>query len=195
MKHASTREMFQYWNACRGRRSAPERDEIDPGALRRVLGDSLVLSIDRTAGHPFRLAGTRLCALFCRELKGEPFAHLWDAASRPLIEELVDTVTAEAVGVVAGATGGGEDPVSLELMLLPLAQRGRLDVRLIGLLAPLAVPYWLGARPVATLSLGNFRHVGPITETGRRHLVPALRAIEGGMAAAPDRSLEPVSDR
>jgi hypothetical protein len=181
MKHASSREMFQYWNECRGRRPAPERDEIDPAALRRVLGDSLVLSIERTAGHPFRLAGTRLCALFCRELKGEPFANLWDPASRAPIEDLVETVTTEAIGVVAGATGrSGEDPVSLELLLLPLAQRGRLDVRLFGVLAPLAVPYWLGTRPIGTLSLGAFRHVGPTTiPTRGRPLAPTLRAIEG----------------
>lgn len=200
MKHASTREMFQYWNKCRGRRHAPERDDIDPAALRRVLADCLVLSIDRPAGHPFRLAGTRLCALFCCELKGEPFADLWDAMSRPLIEDLIGTVTSEAVGVVAGATGHGEDPVSLELMLLPLAQRGRLDMRLIGVLAPLAMPYWLGAKPIGTLTLGAFRHVGPSTEPGRgRPLVSALQVIEGGrpresVSSIPSRSLEPVSD-
>jgi hypothetical protein len=189
MKHASTRAMFQYWNACRGRHPAPERDEIDPAALRRVLADSLVLSVDRTAGHPVRLAGTRLCALFCRELKAEPFTNLWEPASRPLVEDLIGTVTGEAVGVVAGATGlAGEDPAALELLLLPLSVRGRLDVRLLGLLAPLQVPYWLGIHPVGTLRLGPFRHVGPSTESmpGRR-LGATLQVIEGGRSGDMDK--------
>lgn len=181
MKHASSRALFRYWNECRGQRLAPERDDIDPGALCGMLGDSLVLAIDGPTRHPFRLAGTRLCALFCRELRTEPFANLWDAASRASIDELIETITSEAVGVVAGATGAGGDAVALELMLLPLTHRGRLDLRMIGVLAPLAVPYWLGARPIGTLTLGGFRHVGPATEPMRgRPLVPTLRTIEGG---------------
>lgn len=184
MKHASSREMFRYWNDRRGRRLAPERDDIDPAVLRRVLGDSFVLSIDRAGGHPFRLAGTRLCALFGRELKSERFANLWDAASRPQIEEFIEAASTEPVGVVAGATGAGEDPVAVELMLLPLTQGGRLDVRLIGVLAPLAIPYWLGTRPAGILTLGGFRHLGASTEATRgRPLVPRLRAIEGGPTA------------
>ena len=73
MKHTSTRELFAYWDRRRGRRPAPERGEIEPGPIRRVLGDTFILSFDEPAGHPFRLAGTRVCALFCRELKGEGF--------------------------------------------------------------------------------------------------------------------------
>ena len=73
MKHPSTRELFDYWNARRGRRLAPERDDIEPGHIRRVLADTFIFAFDEGKGHPFRLAGTRVCALFGRELKGEAF--------------------------------------------------------------------------------------------------------------------------
>src|SRR5205807_6530417 len=78
MKTAPTRKMYAYWNARRGSRLAPERGDIEPGAIREILSDSFIVSFDDTADHPFRLAGTRVCTLFGHELKGEPFVQLWD---------------------------------------------------------------------------------------------------------------------
>src|SRR5690242_17988030 len=61
MKTAPTRKMYAYWNARRGSRLAPERGDIEPGAIREILSDSFIVSFDDTADHPFRLAGTRVC--------------------------------------------------------------------------------------------------------------------------------------
>ena len=80
MKHAASRELYAYWEERRGTRPAPERAEIEPGAIRGVLSDAFILALDGSAGHPVRLAGTRVCALFGRELKGESFLDLWGAA-------------------------------------------------------------------------------------------------------------------
>ena len=82
MKHAASRELYAYWEERRGRRAAPERAEIEPGAIRGALSDAFILSLDAARGHPLRLAGTRVCALFDRELRGEPFLRLWAADSR-----------------------------------------------------------------------------------------------------------------
>lgn len=188
MKHSSSRELFRYWTTLRGARPAPERDEIDPGALRKVLGDSFVLTCDPRTGYPVRLAGTRLCGLFCRELKGSAFVGLWDAESRALVQSLLAGVSDEAAGVVVGVTGltAAEPPLPLELLLLPLAQRSSLHVRLLGVLAPLQVPYWLGIEPVRAMSVGTFRNLTPRTAPS---LVPAagperrrarLVVLEGG---------------
>jgi hypothetical protein len=167
MKHASSRQLFDYWNERRAGRFAPERSEIEPGAVRHALGDSFILAFDPTADHPFRLAGTRVCALFCRELKGESFAGMWDEESRPALRDLVGIVADEAVGIVSGATAHVADgpPADLEMLLLPLAQRGRTHVRMLGVLAPLAPPYWLGTHPVERLTLGTLRHLGSAIET------------------------------
>jgi hypothetical protein len=162
MKTAPTRKLFAYWNARRGSRLAPERGDIEPGAIREVLGDSFIMSFDPAADHPFRLAGTRVCALFARELKGTPFVQLWDLAGRIQIRELAAMVADEADPVVAGVvarTAQGSQ-ADLELLLLPLYHRGKMRVRLLGVLAPLAVPYWLGAEHVVTLALGATRHLG-----------------------------------
>jgi len=70
MKHAASRELYAYWEAKRGTRPAPERAEIEPGAIRGILSDTFILALDRGLGRPVRLAGTRVCALFDREIKG-----------------------------------------------------------------------------------------------------------------------------
>ena len=84
----------------------------------------------------FRLAGTRLCALFGRELKGESFNRLWHKTGQTAIRELISVVMDEKVGVVASVTGATSDdmllPVNLEMLLLPLAAQPRSEARVIG---------------------------------------------------------------
>jgi hypothetical protein len=163
MKHTSSRELFGYWTARRAQRAAPERSDIEPSAIRRVLGDVFILEFERREGHPFRLAGTRVCALFGRELKGTAFVNLFDDETRAHAAQLVAGVADEMTGLVAGASGhtgeGWEQDV--ELILLPLTQRGQTHARMIGALAPLAVPFWLGASRLGELTLGNVRHLDP----------------------------------
>ena len=166
MKQVSSRELFGYWTARRGTRAAPERGEIEPGAIRRALGDVFILEFDRRAGHPFRLAGTRVCALFGRELKNEAFLDLWDDETRAPLAQLLASVADEATGVVAAAKGRTGEGWSqdLELVLLPLAHRGSTHARMIGALAPLAAPVWLGSSHLGSLTLGNVRHLHPRLE-------------------------------
>jgi hypothetical protein len=164
MKHPSTRELFEYWNGRRGQRPAPERGEIEPTSIRRVLADTFILTVDEGTGHPFRIAGTRVCALFNRELRGVGLLGLWTRDSRELVRDLVMTVGHESVGVVAGATasptGISHERIELELLVLPLRHHGRTDTRVIGAFSPLEVPYWLGAQTLGPLTLGSFRYLG-----------------------------------
>ena len=75
----------------------------------------------------------------------------------------------EKAGVVASVTGATSDdalaPVSLEMLLLPLAYQSRSDARVMGAMAPMAAPYWLGAKAVGPLTLGMFRHIGAARPT------------------------------
>ncbi len=110
----------------------------------------------------FRLAGTRVCALFGREIKGEVFSALWDESSGKMVGDLMTVVTNEHVGAVAGLTGRTDDGVEtdLEMLLLPLAHTGHARIRAIGILTPIVPPYWLGEKPLAELRLGTLRHIG-----------------------------------
>jgi hypothetical protein len=177
MKHPSIRQVFDYWNERRGQRSAPERGDIEPGAIRHVLADTFILAFDPQAGHPFRIAGTRACAAFGRELKGEAFLDLWSAETRPQVRDLLTIVAHESIGVVAGARGISADGSELdfEFLALPLSQRGRTDVRVLGALAPAEVPYWFGTSALVSLSLGTLRYLGPATRAaGAPSTVPAM---------------------
>jgi hypothetical protein len=167
VKHPSTRSLYAYWNERRGTRAAPERGEIEPGAIRNALGDSFVLSADPSAGHAFRLAGTRVCSLFGREIKGQSFLALWEDSDRAATHDLLAIVANEIAGIVAGVNGVTSEghSVDLELLLLPLRHRGSSHERQIGVLAPLTVPYWLGATPLIRLGLKSHRHVGPALES------------------------------
>jgi hypothetical protein len=171
MKHAASRELYTYWQKLRGRRPAPQRAEVEPGAIRHVLSEAFIVTLDRGAGYPFRLAGTRICALFGRELKGESFLSLWDEESRKTIPDLLRLLTSEMVGTVAGVTAQSTDgePLNLELLLLPLIAPRPMLARSIGVLAPMKVPQWIGLRPIGALTLGSRRHVGVGAE---RQLLP-----------------------
>jgi hypothetical protein len=178
MKHPSTRAVFEYWNTRKGSRPAPERGDIDPTDIRYALGDTFMLAADFVDRLRFRLAGTRVCALFCREIKGEAFASIWSAESRAAINELVTVVNEENAAAVAGLTGRTEEGgvAELELLLLPLAHSGHARIRALGVLAPTVPPYWLGVQPIARLELTTVRHIGPEL-TGRA--VPRFgRAVE-----------------
>ncbi len=179
MKHQSTRAIFEYWNKKRGTRPAPARSDIDPVEIRHALSDTFMLAADFTDQLRFRLAGTRVCALFDREIKGEAFAELWSGSSRKSIDELLAIVTHEAVGVVAGLTAQTEDgaKADLELLLLPLTHIGQARIRAIGVLAPTISPYWLGAKPVTELTLGTLRHTGVDADIS---IAPRLIPAAGG---------------
>ncbi len=138
MKHPSSREFFAYWDGKRGGARAPDRSEIEPGAVRGLLGDIFVLSYDGTAGYPFRVAGTRVCALLGCDLKDKSFSALFAPESRREIEDIVAVVAEEMLAAVAGITARSQDgkPMHLELLLLPFNARPHTPLTLTGLLAP-----------------------------------------------------------
>lgn len=189
MKHAASRELYAYWEERRGTRPAPERADIEPGAIRGVLSDAFILGLDNVGNYPIRLAGTRVCALFGREIKVESFLDLWTPACRRVVADLLAILADEYVGTVAGVTAqsAAGETIDLELLFLPLGTRRPSTARAIGVLAPLTVPSWLGAIPIGALTLGNRRHIGPASERLLpRFMAPrawrGLRVYQGGQA-------------
>ena len=138
MKHPSSREFFAYWDAKRGDARAPDRSEIEPGAVRELLGDIFVLNYDNDAGYPFRVAGTRVCALLGRDLKDASFSALFTEDNRREIEDIITYVAEEMLPAIAGVTATSDDgkTAHLELLLLPFNNRAHAPISLTGLLAP-----------------------------------------------------------
>jgi hypothetical protein len=138
MKHPSSREFFAYWDAKRGDARAPDRSEIEPGAVRELLGDIFVLSYENEAGYPFRVAGTRVCALLGRDLKDTGFSTLFAPDSRREIEDIISYVAEEMLSAIVGITATSDEGTTahLELLLLPFNNRAHAPISLTGVLAP-----------------------------------------------------------
>jgi hypothetical protein len=159
MKNPTSRMLHAYWERLRGERSAPERAEIEPGEIRHLLADSLILELDMAArAATIRLAGTRVCALYGQELKGAPFARLWGSQA-PDPWRIVEIVASDTLGVVAGlrATNTAGETADLELLLLPLRHRGRTQVRALGTLSLDGAPPWIGLRPLVQAETTSLR--------------------------------------
>ena len=169
MKHPVSQELFQYWDTLRGIRTAPERSDLDPSAIRSILADTFVLEVANRPGSTrrrfsIRLSGTRFNALFLDELKGRSILSLWRLDQRCTMEDLLDGVIDDQVVTVAGVQGAPAEmaKLDLELLLLPLYHHGQTNTRLLGSLAPVRVPSWLGLKSVTDLSLTSMRSVaGP----------------------------------
>src|SRR5665213_1579615 len=104
MKHPSSREFYTYWNDKRGAARAPDRSEIEPGAVRGC------------------------------DLKNRGFSTLFAPDSRRQIEDIITVVAEETLAAVAGITATAQDgsPANLELLLLPFNPRAHVPMSLTG---------------------------------------------------------------
>jgi hypothetical protein len=164
MKHPSSRDLLEYWERQRGNAIAPERKNFDPGDVRHVLADSFVISAETGSGYPIRAAGTRLCALFGRDLKTGTFPDLWNDEARTTIEDLIPIIAEEFQPTVIGGTAFNDTGfVNLELLILPFARQRHAPLRLTGILAPLTQLPPDGYPLRTALALTSWRHL----EAGR----------------------------
>jgi hypothetical protein len=168
VKLAVTMELHAYWNRLRGRRSAPERNDVDPGAIRGVLADTFVLDFDDERGFPFRIAGSRANALFLKELRGLPFLEVWRDADRKelgsLLHRVADEVQPFLLGAVARPPGLGS--VDIEAVLLPLRHHGLTHSRILGGFAVTAAQDWMGLVGAGQMALTSMRPLDSSTLLG-----------------------------
>lgn len=159
MKHATSRILFAYWDSLRGERAAPDRSDVQPGGMRHVLSDTFILANDREPR--FRLAGSRICALFGRDIAGASFRNLWQSVDTAEADRIAETVLRDTSGVVAGALGvnANGSEIALELLLLPLRHGRRTDRRMLGALSPATIPSWAGLVPLMELRLRTVRTI------------------------------------
>ncbi|HTV68481.1 MAG TPA: PAS domain-containing protein [Rhizobiaceae bacterium] len=165
MKHERSIALFQYWNRLRNGRPAPRRTEIEPADIKTLLADTFILEKDARGEAVFRLAGTRLCAAYGRELKGFSFPSLWRNKDQRLMHRLADgTFRSKSLVVVAydGISQNGRQN-AFELILLPL-DGGSESLRCMGSVVPIEKPFWLGADPLVDAKIDAIRVVDPDRE-------------------------------
>lgn len=139
MQTKAAATLYDYWTRRRGGRPVPLRSDIEPADLAVILPDLFILEHSAGANPCFRLAGTRLCAQFGRELKGTRFDALFAPDQRNRIARIAENIMAHRTPatLLVEATDAGLETTEVEITMLPLASKGRLADRIIGAFAPL----------------------------------------------------------
>ena len=130
---------------------APRRFEVEPAKIAALLPETFIAECAGMLGYRFRLAGTKICEQFGRELRGADLLSLWDTDDRDAVASLLRNVfTDAAVGhFVFRAYSRTNRQASFELVLLPLIHTGEAINRVLGAITAIEPPFWLGAEPLS----------------------------------------------
>jgi len=160
VRHQASKKLYNYWDRIRRHRSAPDRQEIEPAEIRDILADTFILEVDQTFRTiSFRLAGTRLCNAYGRELKGVGFLGLWDEQDNlgiyHAIRQVYEHIRPCTVSyTVRGLSGQQAD---YEMLFLPLTNRSSNAVRILGTATPNKAQRWLGTEAITSNQLKAVR--------------------------------------
>lgn len=158
MRLNTTIQLFDYWNKLRGSEIAPLRSQVEPGDMRHILSSLFMLEATDTGRIVFRLAGTRICDLFGRDLGGSCLSELW-AHGHEDVEKTAIGVMEHGIPAMLNATGystAGHN-VAFEIILLPLrSSEGECD-KLLGAITPATAASWLEMVPLQFLALDRSR--------------------------------------
>jgi hypothetical protein len=199
MQQTTSKQLYAYWDRVRNGRRAPQRFEIEPAKLAPLLPETFIAECAGSRDIRFRLAGTKICEQFGRELRGVEFLSLWQPGDQEALISLLRTVlTDAAVGeVVFQAYTEENRQAKFELVLMPLIHTGHTVNRLLGAISAIDPPFWLGASPllrqeiikfdlhwpdgapafIAACGTGRGRHATNAGGTGRER----FRVYEGGL--------------
>lgn len=125
MKSMTGHDIYHYWDELRGDKPAPRREDINPARLKHHLADIFILTDKGENALSFRLAGTRVCDLFGRELRDRPFSELWPAAKATVPCRVARGILQHQLPVVfdvaaEGQHGAEAEAEAFEMLLLPL---------------------------------------------------------------------------
>ena len=170
MQHPTSRALYAYWNEVRGERIAPRRFDIEPSHLGTMLAETFILECDGTQPAIFRLAGTKICDNFGREFRGTRFSDIVRDEHRAELDGHVDEMRAQgAVHVLEVATGHDDKhQARFEVLMLPLVHSGNSISRVLGVIAAVEMPSWIGGERLPLLDVVGHERIWP---EGRPHLI------------------------
>jgi hypothetical protein len=96
MQQPTSRQLYAYWDRVRNGRVAPRRFEIEPAKIAALLPQTFIVENAGMLGYRFRLAGTKICEQFGRELRGADLLGLWDAKDPDAVASLLRNIFADA---------------------------------------------------------------------------------------------------
>lgn len=188
--------LYEYWNRVRNGRIAPHRYEILPAQIASLLPETFIAECAGMSNFQIRLAGTRICDNFGRELRGQSLLDFWQGDAADTLGSLLNVVVSDGAAGVADFTAAREDgrSAAFEMVLMPLIHTGRTVNRLLGGLTAVDPPFWLGTSELQTFELTRTDliwpdgHVAPLTNQAGRWVGEGprrFRVLEGGLAGEP----------
>ncbi|HWD11726.1 PAS domain-containing protein [Pseudochrobactrum sp. sp1633] len=205
MKHDWTADLLTYWDRLRGTRAAPDRRDISPRDLGGKLPNIFILRGDHEAsattanpdstGIPqpkqwqFRLAGTRLCTIYGRELRNTRFLSLWHDDVRLWLAEQLHLSGLDYRPLRLEHTGLTltEKACHFESLLLPLHEADG-SLAWIGSMVPLDQPLWLGSDPLISNHMGLRSETTP--SAAQEDIAPATKGMKSVLQVLLDRHHE-----
>jgi hypothetical protein len=191
---AVSTELYRYWRALKAKSNAPERNDVEPGAIRTILADTVMVDFDETRNFPLRIAGSSANALFMRELRGVSFLELWREDDRAAVKATLRRAADEARPylLTAKAHPPGFAALRIETLVLPLRHGGAAHGRLLGSITSEAAPPWLGLIGAGPIGLVSAQPIDAPDEgaasPGESNAPPASRprppATRGSVGAA-----------
>ena len=156
MQQPTSLQLYAYWDRVRNGRFAPRRFEVEPAKIAALLPETFIAEGAGLLGCRFRLAGTKICEQFGRELRGADLLSLWQDSYRDAVASLLRTVLTD------GAVGYGtftaytrtERHADFEFVLLPLIHTGDAVNRILGAITAIEPPFWLGSEPLVRQEIG-----------------------------------------
>ena len=92
--HPFSSMLLQAWEAMRGERSAPLRQDLDLKQVRKLLPGLFIAEQDAPSGDfVWRLAGTAVTALMEREVTGRSISEGWDSFESGTIRRFLSGVS------------------------------------------------------------------------------------------------------
>ncbi|KAA1178581.1 PAS domain-containing protein [Rhizobium tropici] len=159
MRQKTSIDIFTYWEQIRGSADAPLRNLIQPSAVSHILPELFILENTADDNPRFRLAGTAICNLMGREIRGEDFAALWASSQQDDPVRIAAGVMRHVIPASIHATGyciSGRS-MTFEMILMPVRSSNDICDRLLGCLTPTVHSTWLGNERLEFLALDRSR--------------------------------------
>ncbi|MAN61241.1 MAG: hypothetical protein CMI60_04760 [Parvibaculum sp.] len=187
MTHQTVQGLLDYWNELRGSRPAPKRSEIEPRDLKRVLPHVFILERNDRWTYRFRLAGTGLCNVYGMEFRRHNMAALWQGESQQEILTLLNDVTGSGtIGLVEYTAETTDNrQLSLEMVLLPLAQDNGAITRVVGAIVALDEFPWVGEHMLVRQWVDRIQRLDPEELPAAPPVISAARKVVQAIPPRP----------
>ena len=189
--HPGSRHLFSYWEQLRAERACPTREDFEFAPVKNQMPDMIVIDRDfLRSSFKYRLAGSRACALFHRNLTATDVMSGWGRFESDVITRHLNTVLNQKQPAVIRMrlTTDDQNIVAAELIALPVTMRGSTRMQIIGGLFPFRAAQSLAHNAIVAQELVSARviwteHVAERGEVRSRTLsskTNAFTVIEGG---------------